>query len=245
MKLTQNDASLSPDDAQNSPTSRTTCGGISVVNTERANKKTTEMLRTSALCVYRNGGGRSGVFCASSIVCEMAKRQSVVDVFHAVKTLRNSKPNMVDTPVSLRLMLFKYIHKEKRPWCSHGLSHVIQKEANKVSNKYKVNMLHKKRKIMIMLALPHLWIIVISVKQAKCKHVIPLIVKFVCLFVYRNSIGSATTWHWSSSSPLKQRREEEEEEEKEVKKSRTSLHFPHVWSFAFAWSRLPSVVATL
>lgn len=50
--------------------------------------------------VCRNGGGRSGVFCASSIVCEMAKRQSVVDVFHAVKTLRNSKPNMVDTPVS-------------------------------------------------------------------------------------------------------------------------------------------------
>lgn len=40
------------------------------------------------------------MFCACSIVCEMAKRQSVVDVFHAVKTLRNSKPNMVDTPVS-------------------------------------------------------------------------------------------------------------------------------------------------
>lgn len=35
-------------------------------------------------------------------MCEMAKRQSVVDVFHAVKTLRNSKPNMVDTPVSER-----------------------------------------------------------------------------------------------------------------------------------------------
>lgn len=52
----------------------------------------------SRLC--RNGGGRSGVFCACSIVCEMAKRQSVVDVFHAVKTLRNSKPNMVDMPVS-------------------------------------------------------------------------------------------------------------------------------------------------
>lgn len=55
-----------------------------------------------SLCVCRNGGGRSGVFCASSIVCEMAKRQSVVDVFHAVKTLRNSKPNMVDTPVSFK-----------------------------------------------------------------------------------------------------------------------------------------------
>lgn len=31
----------------------------------------------------------------------MSKRQSVVDVFHAVKTLRNSKPSMVDTPVSV------------------------------------------------------------------------------------------------------------------------------------------------
>uniref|UniRef100_A0A8C3AVX6 protein-tyrosine-phosphatase n=1 Tax=Cyclopterus lumpus TaxID=8103 RepID=A0A8C3AVX6_CYCLU len=56
--------------------------------------------RTIVHCL--NGGGRSGVFCASSIVCEMAKRQSVVDVFHAVKTLRNSKPNMVDTPEQYR-----------------------------------------------------------------------------------------------------------------------------------------------
>lgn len=59
-------------------------------------------------------------------MCEMAKRQSVVDVFHAVKTLRNSKPNMVDTPVSYRdtetvrgtdvwfgvLTAFKYIYKD-------------------------------------------------------------------------------------------------------------------------------------
>ncbi|XP_073483344.1 receptor-type tyrosine-protein phosphatase kappa isoform X15 [Aquarana catesbeiana] len=49
-----------------------------------------------------NGGGRSGVFCAISIVCEMIKRQNVVDVFHAVKTLRNSKPNMVETPEQYR-----------------------------------------------------------------------------------------------------------------------------------------------
>ncbi|XP_034555399.1 receptor-type tyrosine-protein phosphatase kappa isoform X3 [Notolabrus celidotus] len=56
--------------------------------------------RTIVHCL--NGGGRSGVLCASSIVCEMAKRQSVVDVFHAVKTLRNSKPNMVDTPEQYR-----------------------------------------------------------------------------------------------------------------------------------------------
>uniref|UniRef100_A0A8B9W0R5 Receptor-type tyrosine-protein phosphatase kappa n=1 Tax=Anas zonorhyncha TaxID=75864 RepID=A0A8B9W0R5_9AVES len=54
--------------------------------------------RTIIHCL--NGGGRSGMFCAIGIVVEMVKRQNVVDVFHAVKTLRNSKPNMVETPVS-------------------------------------------------------------------------------------------------------------------------------------------------
>ncbi|XP_034038978.1 protein tyrosine phosphatase receptor type Ma [Thalassophryne amazonica] len=43
-----------------------------------------------------NGGGRSGVFCSISIVCDMLRQQHCVDVFHAVKTLRNNKPNMVD-----------------------------------------------------------------------------------------------------------------------------------------------------
>lgn len=48
----------------------------------------------------RNGGGRSGVFCSISIVCEMLRQQRCVDVFHAVKTLRNNKPNMVDLLVT-------------------------------------------------------------------------------------------------------------------------------------------------
>ncbi|KAG2467917.1 PTPRK phosphatase, partial [Polypterus senegalus] len=52
--------------------------------------------RTIIHCL--NGGGRSGMFCAISIVCEMIKRQNVVDVFHAVKSLRNSKSNMVESP---------------------------------------------------------------------------------------------------------------------------------------------------
>ncbi|KAB0379259.1 hypothetical protein FD755_007043 [Muntiacus reevesi] len=52
--------------------------------------------RTIIHCL--NGGGRSGMFCAIGIVVEMVKRQNVVDVFHAVKTLRNSKPNMVEAP---------------------------------------------------------------------------------------------------------------------------------------------------
>lgn len=50
--------------------------------------------------IFRNGGGRSGTFCAISIVCEMLQHQRSVDVFHAVKTLRNNKPNMVDLLVS-------------------------------------------------------------------------------------------------------------------------------------------------
>uniref|UniRef100_A0A8C4RJK8 Receptor-type tyrosine-protein phosphatase kappa n=1 Tax=Erpetoichthys calabaricus TaxID=27687 RepID=A0A8C4RJK8_ERPCA len=54
--------------------------------------------RTIIHCL--NGGGRSGMFCAISIVCEMIKRQNVVDVFHAVKSLRNSKSNMVESPTS-------------------------------------------------------------------------------------------------------------------------------------------------
>uniref|UniRef100_A0AAY4D013 protein-tyrosine-phosphatase n=1 Tax=Denticeps clupeoides TaxID=299321 RepID=A0AAY4D013_9TELE len=57
--------------------------------------------RTIVHCL--NGGGRSGMFCAISIVCEMIKRQNVVDVFHAVKSLRNSKPNMVDSPIAVAL----------------------------------------------------------------------------------------------------------------------------------------------
>ncbi|XP_042575132.1 receptor-type tyrosine-protein phosphatase mu-like [Cyprinus carpio] len=50
--------------------------------------------RTVVHCL--NGGGRSGTFCAISIVSEMLRHQRSVDVFHAVKTLRNNKPNMVD-----------------------------------------------------------------------------------------------------------------------------------------------------
>uniref|UniRef100_A0A2K6F3Y8 protein-tyrosine-phosphatase n=1 Tax=Propithecus coquereli TaxID=379532 RepID=A0A2K6F3Y8_PROCO len=55
--------------------------------------------RTVVHCL--NGGGRSGTFCAISIVCEMLRHQRTVDVFHAVKTLRNNKPNMVDLLVGL------------------------------------------------------------------------------------------------------------------------------------------------
>lgn len=53
-------------------------------------------MRPSDFSSDRNGGGRSGTFCAISIVCEMLRHQRTVDVFHAVKTLRNNKPNMVD-----------------------------------------------------------------------------------------------------------------------------------------------------
>uniref|UniRef100_A0A8C0BFK3 protein-tyrosine-phosphatase n=1 Tax=Buteo japonicus TaxID=224669 RepID=A0A8C0BFK3_9AVES len=62
--------------------------------------------RTVVHCL--NGGGRSGTFCAISIVCEMLRHQRAVDVFHAVKTLRNNKPNMVDLLFDIQNIAFNY-----------------------------------------------------------------------------------------------------------------------------------------
>ena len=53
--------------------------------------------------LLRNGGGRSGMFSACTILMEMIQYQNVVDVFYAVKTLRNAKPNMVETLVGSEL----------------------------------------------------------------------------------------------------------------------------------------------
>ncbi|TRY99014.1 hypothetical protein DNTS_024566 [Danionella cerebrum] len=44
-----------------------------------------------------NGGGRSGTFCACTMIMEMVHHHNMVDVFYSVKTLRNSKPNMVES----------------------------------------------------------------------------------------------------------------------------------------------------
>ncbi|KAA0703493.1 Receptor-type tyrosine-protein phosphatase U [Triplophysa tibetana] len=51
--------------------------------------------RTVVHCL--NGGGRSGMYCASNILMEMIEYQNMVDIFYSVKTLRNAKPNMVET----------------------------------------------------------------------------------------------------------------------------------------------------
>uniref|UniRef100_A0A7N6AK88 protein-tyrosine-phosphatase n=1 Tax=Anabas testudineus TaxID=64144 RepID=A0A7N6AK88_ANATE len=56
--------------------------------------------RTIVHCL--NGGGRSGTFCACTMILEMIRHHSMVDVFFAAKTLRNSKPNMVETMVSMQ-----------------------------------------------------------------------------------------------------------------------------------------------
>uniref|UniRef100_A0A8C1TEP3 Receptor-type tyrosine-protein phosphatase U n=1 Tax=Cyprinus carpio TaxID=7962 RepID=A0A8C1TEP3_CYPCA len=55
--------------------------------------------RTVVHCL--NGGGRSGTFCACTMIMEMVHHHNMVDVFYAVKTLRNSKPNMVESMVSV------------------------------------------------------------------------------------------------------------------------------------------------
>ena len=49
------------------------------------------------------GVGRTGVFCAVSILIERLKAEAVVDVFHTVKQLREQRPAMVQTKVSLKL----------------------------------------------------------------------------------------------------------------------------------------------
>uniref|UniRef100_U3IHK5 protein-tyrosine-phosphatase n=1 Tax=Anas platyrhynchos platyrhynchos TaxID=8840 RepID=U3IHK5_ANAPP len=51
--------------------------------------------RTVVHCL--NGGGRSGTYCASTMILEMLKCHNMADVFYAAKTLRNYKPNMVET----------------------------------------------------------------------------------------------------------------------------------------------------
>ena len=45
------------------------------------------------------GVGRTGVFCALSVLIERLKSEAVVDVFQTVKQLRAQRPAMVQTKV--------------------------------------------------------------------------------------------------------------------------------------------------
>lgn len=60
------------------------------------------MVYTCFFYVNSNGGGRSGTFCACTILMEMIEYQSMVDVFYGAKILRNAKPNMVESLVGDR-----------------------------------------------------------------------------------------------------------------------------------------------
>ena len=52
------------------------------------------------LCVRCSAGvGRTGVFCALSILIDRLKSEAVVDVFQTVKQLREQRPAMVQTKV--------------------------------------------------------------------------------------------------------------------------------------------------
>ena len=46
------------------------------------------------------GVGRTGVFCALSVLIDRLKSEAVVDVFQTVKQLRAQRPAMVQTKVS-------------------------------------------------------------------------------------------------------------------------------------------------
>ena len=47
--------------------------------------------------IGREGVGRTGVFCALSVIIERLKAEGVVDVFQTVKRLRSQRPAMVQT----------------------------------------------------------------------------------------------------------------------------------------------------
>ena len=72
--------------------------------------------RTSSLslffcwCVFRNGVGRSGVFCAVSTVAEKITSDDAVDIFQAVKRLRMNRPLMVETLVSTEHKHISYLN---------------------------------------------------------------------------------------------------------------------------------------
>lgn len=100
-------------------------------------------LYASVLCVCvhlcsvwsRNGGGRSGTFCACTMILEMIRHHSMVDVFFAAKTLRNSKPNMVETMVSRQgsftdVRYHAMLRKEMRSSGRQGneMSHSLKKD---------------------------------------------------------------------------------------------------------------------
>ncbi|KAL2084962.1 hypothetical protein ACEWY4_020480 [Coilia grayii] len=68
--------------------------------------------RTVVHCL--NGGGRCGTFCASTILLEMIQYQNMVDVFYAVKTLRNAKPNMVESLVGAQVC---HLLTEEKEFC--------------------------------------------------------------------------------------------------------------------------------
>ena len=54
------------------------------------------------------GVGRTGVFCALSILIERLKSEGVVDVFQTVKQLRAQRPAMVQTKVSTSIVVKKF-----------------------------------------------------------------------------------------------------------------------------------------
>ena len=48
----------------------------------------------------RNGVSRVGPFCAISVAWDKLKAEGEVDVFKAVKTIRNNRPELVDNMVN-------------------------------------------------------------------------------------------------------------------------------------------------
>ena len=56
-----------------------------------------------------DGVGRTGVFCALSIVLERMRSEGVVDLFQTVKLLRTQRPNMIQNKVCMEDLYLFYV----------------------------------------------------------------------------------------------------------------------------------------
>lgn len=56
------------------------------------------MNHESSVC--RNGVSRAGVYCATSICTDQIRKSAEVDVFNAVRTVKQNRPQLVENVVS-------------------------------------------------------------------------------------------------------------------------------------------------
>ncbi|XP_020391476.2 receptor-type tyrosine-protein phosphatase mu-like, partial [Rhincodon typus] len=63
-----------------------------------------------------DGANRCGLFCAASFVCQQIVQEALVDVFQAVKTIRSSRPQVIDN-----MDQYTFCYQLAMAYCDTGL----------------------------------------------------------------------------------------------------------------------------